>query len=160
MTLCAVDALRHVVAAPSNTKALLMAGGVVPLLRLLEAGPEHEVTLQSLWVLKVLARSAAAAEAIRAQGGLPLLAQLLDIGADSEATIQVRPRALLSALHLSVSCSSSQAWDVTMYSKCVFPLWGWMMPRILTPQQIRPMLLKTYAGTVLINTYSTGCSQL
>jgi hypothetical protein len=41
-----------------------------------------------LWVLKVLARSAAAAEAIRTLGGLPLLAQLLDIGSDSEATVQ------------------------------------------------------------------------
>lgn len=94
MTLCAVDALRHVVAAAPNAAALLEAGGVAPLLRLLEAGPEQEVTLQSLWVLKVLARSAAAAEAIRTQGGLPLLAQLLDIGAESEATIQVTSRGL------------------------------------------------------------------
>eukprot|EP00951_Prasinocladus_malaysianus_P002173 scaffold15433_cov29-Prasinocladus_malaysianus.AAC.1 len=46
VTLCAVDAMRHVVATPANAKALLKAGGVSPLLKLLEAGPEHEVTHQ------------------------------------------------------------------------------------------------------------------
>jgi hypothetical protein len=89
----------------TNAEAICAAGGIAPLVALLEAGADSVAATYAAGALMNQAFHASSAEAIRAAGGIAPLVALLGAGADSE----VATYAVSAIMNLAASTISAEA---------------------------------------------------
>ena len=89
----------------TNAEAICAAGGIAPLVALLEAGADSVAATYAAGALMNQAFHASSAEAIRAAGGIAPLVALLGAGADSEAASY----AVNAIMNLAASTISAEA---------------------------------------------------